>query len=101
MQKTRLSTWVEMSLLASNVLLFPAATTVPQTAMPPPETRPPETRPPEPRPPETRFVETRDDHGQIGLWGLRGLTGLLGLAGLRRRPETVRSSTDPRERSKV
>ena len=91
MQKTRLSTWVEMSLLALSVLLFPEATTLSQTATPPPE----------PRPPEPRFVETRDDHGQTGLWGLLGLTGLLGLAGLRRRPENVRSSTDPRERSKV
>ena len=57
MHKTRLSTWVEMSLRASSVLLFPADTTLPQTATPPPETRPP----------ETRFVETRDDHGQTGL----------------------------------
>jgi hypothetical protein len=52
MYKTRLSTWVEMSLLALSELLFPAATTLPQTATPPSETRPP----------ETQFVETRDDH---------------------------------------
>jgi MYXO-CTERM domain-containing protein len=91
MHKTRLSTWVGMGLLASSVLLLPVATTLAQTATPPPETRPP----------ETRFVETRDDHGKTGLWGLLGLTGLLGLAGLRRRPETVRTYPDPRDRSKV
>ena len=62
MQKTRLSTWVERSLLASSELLFPTATTLPQTTTPPPETGPP----------ETRFVETHNDHGQTGLWGLLG-----------------------------
>jgi hypothetical protein len=76
MHKTRLSTWVGTSLLASSVLLFPVATTLAQTATPPPETRPP----------EIRHVETRDDRDNTGLWGLLGLTGLLGLSGLRRRP---------------
>ena len=60
----------------------------PKTATPPPETRPP----------ETRYVETRTDHDRTGLWGLLGLAGLLGLGGLRRRDETVRAYTDPRER---
>ena len=91
MYKTRLSTWVGTSLLASSLLLFPVATTLAQTATPPPETRPP----------ETRFVETRDDHGNTGLWGLLGLAGLLGLTGRRRRPDTVRSYTDTRERSRT
>jgi MYXO-CTERM domain-containing protein len=91
MHKTRLSTWVGTSLLASSLLLLPVATTVAQTTTPPPETRPP----------ETRLVDTRDDHGKTGLWDLLGLTGLLGLAGLRRRPETVRTSTDPRAQSQV
>jgi len=86
MHKPKLSTWVGTSLLASSMLLLPVATAVAQTATPPPE---------------IRFVETRDDHGKTGLWGLLGLTGLLGLAGLRRRPETVRTATDPRDRSQV
>ena len=63
MHKTRLSTWVGTSLLASSMLLLPVATTVAQTATPPPETWPP----------EIRFVDTRDDHGKTGLWGLLGL----------------------------
>jgi MYXO-CTERM domain-containing protein len=91
MTKTTFSTWVGTSLLASSLLLLPVATTFAQTATPPPETRPP----------EIRHVETRADHDKTGLWGLLGLVGLLGLAGLRRRDETVRAYTDPRERSKV
>ena len=79
------------SVLASSLLLLPVATTFAQTATPPPETRPP----------ETRRVDTRDDHDKTGLWGLLGLTGLLGLAGLRRRDESGRTYTDPRERSRT
>jgi len=89
MTKTKFSTWVGTSLLASSLLLLPG-TTFAQTTTPTPDTRPP----------ETRRVETRDDHDRTGLWGLLGLTGLLGLAGLRRREETVRTYTDPRERSR-
>ena len=91
MRKTKCSTWVGTSLLASSLLLLPVATTFAQTATPPPETRPP----------EIRHVETRTDHDRTGLWGLLGLAGLLGLTGLRRRDEPVRTYTDPRERSKV
>jgi MYXO-CTERM domain-containing protein len=52
-------------------------------------------------PRETRSVETRTEPDRTGLWGLLGLAGLLGLTGRRRRPDTVRSSTDTRERSRV
>ena len=87
MKKTRFSTWVGTSVLASSLLLLPVATTFAQTATPAPG---------------TQRVETRDDNDNTGLWGLLGLTGLLGLAGLRRRhDEPVRTYTDPRERSKV
>ena len=89
MKKTRFSTCMAAGVLALSVLL-PVATTFAQTAPPPPETRPPNIR-----------HETRDEGDNTGLWGLLGLTGLVGLAGLRRRPETVRTSTDPRERNKV
>jgi MYXO-CTERM domain-containing protein len=51
--------------------------------------------------PPTRAVETRTEPDRTGLWGLLGLAGLLGLTGRRRRPDTVRSSTDIRERSRV
>ena len=51
--------------------------------------------------PETRVVDTRTEHDRTGLWGLLGLAGLLGLTGLGRRREDVRTSTDPRERSRV
>ena len=90
MTKTKCSTWVGTSLLASSLLLLPVATPFAQTPVPPPETRPP----------ETRLVEPRADRDRTGLWGLLGLAGLLGLTGLGRR-EHVRTSTDSRERSRV
>ena len=91
MKRTRLSTWVGTSLLASSLLLLPVATTFAQTATPPPETRPP----------DIQRVETRTDHDRTGLWGLLGLAGLLGLTGLRRRPENVGTYPNPREQHKV
>jgi MYXO-CTERM domain-containing protein len=93
MTKTKFSTWVGTSLLASSLLLLPVTTTFAQTATPTPDTRPP----------ETRYVETRTDHDRTGLWGLLGLVGLLGLAGLRRRdePDRVGTYTNPRERSRT
>ena len=91
MTKTKCSTWVGTSLLASSLLLLPVTTTFAQTPTPPPETRPP----------DIQRVETRTDHDRTGLWGLLGLVGLLGLAGLRRRDETVHTYTDPRERSRT
>ena len=68
MTKTKCSTWVGTSLLASSLLLLPVTTTFAQTATPPPETRPP----------ETRYVETRTDHDRTGLWGLLGLAAYSG-----------------------
>ena len=89
MRKSKCSTWVGTSLLASSLLLLPVATpTFAQTSTPT-------------SPPETRRVETRVEHDRTGLWGLLGLAGLLGLTGLGRRRDDVRSYTDPRERSKV
>jgi MYXO-CTERM domain-containing protein len=89
MRKTKCSTWVGTSLLASSLLLLPVATpTFAQTSTPT-------------SPPETRRVETRVEHDRTGLWGLLGLAGLLGLTGLGRRRDDVRSYTDPRERNKV
>jgi MYXO-CTERM domain-containing protein len=86
-KKTRFSILVGTSMLASSLLLLPLTTaTFAQTTAPTPE---------------TRRMETRDERDNTGLWGLLGLTGLLGLAGLRRRPEHVRTSTDPRERSRL
>jgi len=91
MRKTKFSTWVGTSLLASSLLLLPVSTTFAQTATPPPETRPP----------DIHRVETRTDHDRTGLWGLLGLVGLLGLTGLRRRPENVGTYPNPREQHKV
>jgi len=89
MRKTKCSTWVGTSLLASSLLLLPVATpTFAQTSTPT-------------SPPETRRVETRVEHDRTGLWGLLGLAGLLGLTGLGRRRDDVRSYTDPRERSRT
>ena len=89
MTKTKFSTWIGTSLLASSLLLLPVATpTFAQTSTPT-------------SPPETRRVETRVEHDRTGLWGLLGLAGLLGLTGLRRRDETVHTYTDPRERSRT
>jgi len=84
MHKTRLATWVEASLHAASVLLFPVDTPVAQTTMPAPE---------------TRLVDTRDHRGPTRVWGWRGVIGLLGLAGRRRRPEPVRTSIDLCDRS--
>jgi MYXO-CTERM domain-containing protein len=87
MTKTRFSTVVGMGLLASSLFLLPMTTaTFAQTTNPTPP---------------TRAVETRTEPDRTGLWGLLGLAGLLGLTGRRRRPDTVRSSTDTRERSRV
>jgi MYXO-CTERM domain-containing protein len=89
MRKTKFSTWVGTSLLASSLLLLPVATpTFAQTSTPT-------------SPPETRRVETRVEHDRTGLWGLLGLAGLFGLAGLRRREKPVRAGTydNPRDRS--
>jgi MYXO-CTERM domain-containing protein len=87
MKRTRCATWVRTAVLASSLLLLPITTaTFAQTATPTPE---------------TRQMDTRDTRDNTGLWGLVGLAGLLGLAGLRRRPEHVRTYTDPRERSKL
>ena len=89
MRKTKFSTWVRTSLLASSLLLLPVATpTFAHTTTPT-------------APPETRRVETRTEPDRTGLWGLLGLAGLVGLTGLGRRREEVRSYTDPRERSQV
>ena len=87
MTKTKFSTWVGTSLLASSLLLLPVTTTFAQTPTPPPETRPP----------ETRYAETRTDHDKTGLWGLLGLTGL----GRHSDPDRVGTYTNPRERSKT
>jgi MYXO-CTERM domain-containing protein len=88
MRKTKCSTWVGTSLLASSLLLLPVSATFAQTSTPT-------------SPPETRRVETRVEHDRTGLWGLLGLAGLLGLTGLGRRRDDVRSYTDPRERSRT
>lgn len=87
MKKTKFSTFVASSLLASSLLLLPITTsTFAQTTAPTPG---------------ASRVETNDtDDDNTGLWGLLGLVGLLGLAGLRR-PDRARVYTDPRERSKV
>jgi hypothetical protein len=87
MKKTRFSTFVSASVLASSLLLLPITTsTFGQTTAPPPE---------------PRRMETVVERDNTGLWGLLGLAGLIGLAGLRRRPEhePVRAYTDPRDRS--
>jgi MYXO-CTERM domain-containing protein len=87
MTKTRFSTVVGMGLLASSLFLLPMTTpTFAQTTNPTPP---------------TRVVETRTEPDRTGLWGLLGLAGLLGLTGRRRRPDTVRSYTDTRERSRT
>jgi MYXO-CTERM domain-containing protein len=92
MQKTRFSTLLGASVLASSLLVLPITpSTLAQTMTPTPE---------------PRRVETVVERDNTGLWGLLGLVGLVGLAGLRRRPEPepVRVYTDtrdPRERSKV
>jgi hypothetical protein len=69
MTKTKFSTWVGTSLLASSLLLLPVATPFAQTATPTPDTRPP----------ETRYADTRADHDRTGLWGLLGLAACSGL----------------------
>jgi MYXO-CTERM domain-containing protein len=87
MTKTRFSTVVGMGLLASSLFLLPMTTaTFAQTTNPTPQ---------------TRVVETRTEPDRTGLWGLLGLAGLLGLTGRKRRTDSVRSSTDTRERSRV
>jgi MYXO-CTERM domain-containing protein len=87
MTKTRFSTVVGMGLLASSLFLLPMTTaTFAQTTNPTPP---------------TRVVETRTEPDRTGLWGLLGLAGLLGLTGRKRRTDSVRSSTDTRERSRV
>jgi MYXO-CTERM domain-containing protein len=86
MKRMKFTSFMGTSILASSLLLPITTTTFAQTA---------------PSAPETTQMETRDNDDNTGLWGLLGLTGLLGLAGLRRRPEHVRTSADPRERNRV
>ena len=86
MKRSTFATCARTSVLALSVLLLPLATpTFAQTATPTPE---------------TRSVDTRADRDRTGLWGLLGLAGLFGLMG-RRRPDTVHTYTDARERSRT
>jgi hypothetical protein len=86
MKRSKFSAFARPGVFALSVLLLPLSTpTLAQTAPPTPE---------------TRRVDTRDERDRTGLWGLLGLAGLLGLMG-RRRPDTVHSYTDTRERSRT
>ena len=86
MKRSKFATFARAGVFALSVLLLPLSTpTFAQTATPTPE---------------TRSVETRDNRDRTGLWGLLGLAGLLGLMG-RRRPDTVHTYTDARERSRT
>jgi MYXO-CTERM domain-containing protein len=86
MKRSTFTTCARTSVFALSVLLLPLSTpTFAQTATPTPE---------------TRSVDTRADRDRTGLWGLLGLAGLFGLMG-RRRPDTVHTYTDARERSRT
>ena len=85
MKKIKYPPWIATGMLAASLLLL-VPLTLAQTTNPTPQ---------------TRVVETRTEPDRTGLWGLLGLAGLLGLTGRRRRPDTVRSYTDTRERSRT
>ena len=88
--RTKILPCARASVFALSLLVLPM--TMPlsaQTTTPPPTTPRVDTR-----------VETRVERDYTGLWGLLGLLGLAGLAG-RRRPETVHTYTDTRERGRV
>jgi hypothetical protein len=87
MNYANVMTYARASVLAGSLLLLPMTTIFAQVRDTPTAV------------PDIQRVETRVERDYTGLWGLLGLLGLAGLAG--RRPVTVQTYTDARERSRA